>query len=196
MWSPIEGAAVVTGLLSVWLTVRENVWCWPTGLVSVTLYIWVFYQAQLYADAGLQVVYILVSVYGWYHWLHGGAGRKPLRVQRASPAELTILIVLANLFATGLGYWLDTRTDATLPYPDALITSTSLVAQWALSRKLWENWAFWIAVDVLAIPVFWSKGLAPTAILYMVFLGMAMAGWREWRQKLGDGPLGDGLPGG
>lgn len=182
--SPVEWAAAVTGLASVWLTVRENVWCWPTGLVSVALYVWVFYQARLYADTGLQVVYIVLSVYGWWEWLHGGPGRRELPVGRASGRLMAGMIALALLGALVLGYGLDRWTDAALPYADSLITSTSLVAQWMLARKLWENWTLWITVDVMAVGVFAFKGLVITTVLYVVFLGMAIAGWREWRETL------------
>lgn len=182
--SAIEWIAAVFGLVSVWLTVREHIACWPTGLVMVTLYVWVFYQARLYADMGLQVVYIGLQVYGWYEWLHGGPGRTELRVSRAGTLELAGLLGLAGVFTGALGYGLDRWTDAAMPYWDSAITGLSLVAQWMLARKQLESWIFWIVVDVLAIGVFWAKQLYPTTGLYVVFLGMAVMGYLEWRRSL------------
>jgi nicotinamide mononucleotide transporter len=180
--SPIELAAAFFGLLSVWLYVRESVWSWPTGLVMVVLYIEVFYRAKLYADVGLQVIYVGLQVYGWYEWLHGGPNRSELRVSRA-PAPLLILLLATGAVGTAvLGYLLHRYTDAALPYWDSAIAAFSLVAQWMLAKKLLENWLFWIAVDVVAVGVYFAKGLYPTTLLYAVLLGMATLGYFQWRR--------------
>ncbi|MBI1189926.1 MAG: nicotinamide riboside transporter PnuC [Tepidisphaera sp.] len=175
-----EAIAAATGLLSVWLTVRQNLWLWPTGIISVLLYTWVFAGAKLYSDAGLQVVYLVVSIYGWAHWAKGGPRESGLPVTTLSPSARAVcgLGVLAG--AAGLGTLMAHYTDAALPYPDALVTSASIAAQWLLARKKLENWWLWIGVDVLGIGVFVYKGLSLTAGLYAVFLVMAILGLREW----------------
>lgn len=178
----VEWTAAFFGLLSVGLTIREHVGCFPTGLVMVTLYIWVFYHAQLYADMGLQVVYIGLQIYGWHEWLHGGPKRSELRISRTPNAALGAYLGLAAVITGGLGYSLDRWTPAALPYWDSAITALSLVAQWMLAKKLLENWWFWIAVDVLAVGVFLAKGLYPTVGLYAVFLCMATGGFFQWRK--------------
>lgn len=180
-----ELVGVAFGVLSVWLTVRESVWCWPTGLVNVGTFIVVFYQARLYADMGLQVVYVALCLYGWYEWLHGGRDRGELRVSRAPRLVLLALTVLGVAFAIGLGSFLRHRTDAALPYWDAGTTSFSLVAQALLTRKWIENWLVWIAVDLVYVGIYVVRGLYPTAGLYLVFLVLAVLGLRRWTRSLG-----------
>ncbi|HKQ07736.1 MAG TPA: nicotinamide riboside transporter PnuC [Blastocatellia bacterium] len=179
-----EIIATMLGLISVWLTVRQNILCWPTGLVMVGLYAVIFFRARLYADAGLQVVYIALQIYGWYEWLRGGKDHRKLTVTRIT-LRLGLLLGVIAVAATALmGYGLATRTDAALPYWDSAATALSLVAQWMLARKLIENWLVWIAVDVLSIGIYTVKGLYPTTVLYAAFLVLAALGWNEWRKTL------------
>lgn len=183
--SPIEIAAAICGLLCVIFTVRQSLWCWPTGLVQVALYIFVFYDAKLYSDVGLQVVYVVLQVYGWWHWARGGPRRQDdLPVTGLSWAARAAWLGLTILGALALGAGAATWTDAALPYPDAFITTLSLVAQWLLGRKRWESWLGWIAVDLVAIPAYASKDLLLTAALYAVFLVLAIAGLRAWTRDL------------
>ena len=161
--SPLELSAALVGAVSVWLSTRQSLWAWPTAIVNVALYAVVFVGARLYADAGLQVVYAALSAYGWYEWRYGGARRTPLAVSR-TPARLWPLLV--GLAAGGsllLGWLFHRYTDAAIPYVDSALTATSLVAQWMMTRKLVEHWLVWIAVDVVYVPVFASRGLWPTA---------------------------------
>ena len=183
--SPIEIVAVIAGLLSVVLTIRQSLWCWPTGIVQVVLYTVIFYEAKLYSDALLQVVYVALQLYGWWAWRWGGPRKDDdLPVTGLSAAGRlgwgAAALVGAVLLGGGMARW----TDAALPLPDAFITSTSLVAQTLLSRKKWESWVGWIAVDLVAVPVYAIKALYLTAGLYAVFLGLAVAGLlRWWRQR-------------
>ena len=182
--SSLELLAAVTGALSVWLSVRQNIWSWPTAIVNVVLYALVFRDAKLYADMGLQVVYAVLSIYGWYEWLYGGQGRTRLRVTRTTPALAARLIVIAAAGSALLGTLLHRTTDAALPYMDSFLSSTSLVAQWMMTKKLLENWLVWIAVDVLYVGMFLFKGLYLTAGLYAVFLGLAIRGYIDWRRSM------------
>ncbi len=180
--SSLEIVAAVVGAVSVWLGVRQSLWSWPTAIVNVALYAVVFHGAKLYADMGLQVVYAALSCYGWYEWRFGGARRTPLPVTRtparAWPALAAAAAAGALLVGGGLARW----TDASIPYVDAALTAASLVAQWMMTRKLLEHWLVWIAVDLVYVPVFASRGLYPTAALYAVFLALAVAGWVAWRR--------------
>jgi nicotinamide mononucleotide transporter len=182
--SILELVAAVLGLISVGLTVRQNVWCWPTGAVMVALYAFIFWRTKLYADAGLQVIYFVLQFYGWYEWLRGGEGQTALPVSRTSPRLLLGLGILGvcgtAAMGTALGHW----TDQAFPYGDSAVTVFSLIAQWMMARKLLENWLFWIGVDVLAVGIYWAKELYPTAVLYTVFLAMCVAGYRLWRRSL------------
>ena len=180
----IEIVAAVFGVVSVFLSTRQNIWSWPTAIVNVGLYIFVFFGAKLYADTGLQVVYVVLNAYGWYHWLYGGKNRTELAVSRTS-ARLGALLVGIGLAATAvIGTLLARTTDASLPYIDSMTTSTSLVAQWMMTRKLLENWLIWVAVDVVYIWMYIYKSLYVTAILYFVFLVLSAMGYMQWRKSL------------
>lgn len=182
--SPWEILAVLFGIVSVWLSVRENIWSWPTAIVNVALYILVFWQAKLYADMGLQVIYIALNAYGWYEWLYGGEQRTELHVSRAGVRLALLLVAIGAACTALLGHLLARHTDAALPYVDSATTSTSLVAQWMMTRKLLENWLVWVAVDVVYIGMFIFKGLYLTAGLYAVFLILSAMGWIRWRRSL------------
>ncbi|NUR35198.1 MAG: nicotinamide mononucleotide transporter [Gemmatimonadaceae bacterium] len=182
--SGLELAAALTGAISVWLSVRQNIWSWPTAIVNVVLYTVVFWDAKLYADMGLQVIYTVLSLYGWYQWLYGGAGRTELRVTRTPPRVAAILTLIAAAGSALLGTLLRHTTDAALPFMDSFLSSTSLVAQWMMTKKLLENWLVWIAVDVLYVGMFLFKGLYLTAGLYAVFLGLAVRGYLDWRRSM------------
>jgi nicotinamide mononucleotide transporter len=182
--SPTELAGAVFGLLAVWLTVRQSVWCWPTGLVNVTLYAFVFFEAKLYADVGLQVVYFVLCAVGWWRWLTPGAEREELPVTRLGRREGFVLLALGMLCATAMGTLLATRTDAALPFWDSTTVVMSLVAQWLVTRKVLENWHLWIAADVLMVGIYCAKELDVTTGLYVIFTLLAVQGLREWRRSM------------
>ena len=184
----LETLAVIFGIVSVYLSVRENIWSWPTAIVNVTLYIFVFYRARLYADMGLQVVYIAISIYGWYEWLHGGEQKTELKVSRATWRLAGALAAIGVAAAALLGTLLARTTNAALPYLDSTTTATSLVAQWMMARKILENWLVWVAVDVVYIGMFVYKSLHLTALLYGVFLVLSAGGYLRWRRVLAARP--------
>jgi nicotinamide mononucleotide transporter len=180
----IEIAAVICGLLCVWLTIRQSIWCWPTGLVQVALYIFVFQQARLYSDMILHIIYVVLQVYGWRRWARGGENGKALAVSRLSPRALRAWMAVTLAGALGWGWAMSSWTDAALPYGDAFVMSCSLVAQWLMTRKKLESWHFWIAVDVVSIGIYLVKSLHVTTGLYAVFLGLAIAGAIRWRRAM------------
>lgn len=182
--SAIEIVAVVFGLLSVGLTVREKIWCWPTGIVSVALYIVVFGRAKLYADAGLQVVYVVLSIYGWLRWSQGRGRGAVLGIRRITERAAMAWAVGAVVATAGLGWLMKEQLGAALPYWDSAIVVMSLCAQTLMAEKVLECWAIWIAVDVLAICVYAAKGLYLTTGLYAVFLVLAASGLWQWRKSL------------
>lgn len=181
--SLLELFAFAFGIVSVYLSVRQNIWSWPTAIVNVVLYVFVFREARLYSDMGLQVVYAILSCYGWYEWLYGGHDRTQLRVSRWSIRTTMLLAVLAAVGTWQLGRQFAMRTDAALPYMDAGLTMTSLVAQYMMTRKILENWLIWIAADLAYVGMFIYKGLNLTAGLYAVFLVLAVLGYAEWKRS-------------
>jgi nicotinamide mononucleotide transporter len=180
----LEIVATLFGVVSVYLSARENIWSWPTALVNVLLSVPVYYAARLYSDMGLQVVYAALSVYGWYEWLHGGENRTELPVSRTPLRQVPLLVLSGGVAAVILGTIAARYTNASWPYLDASLTAASLVAQWMMTRKLLENWALWIAVDVVYVPLLAYKHLYEFAILYVIFLGLAVAGHVEWSRSL------------
>lgn len=182
--SPIEIVATVFGLTSVWLTVKRNIWCWPTGIVMVILYIWIFGNARLYSDAGLQVIYVFLQIYGWWHWTRGAGPQEDdeLPVTRLGGNGRIAVAVTAIVATGGLGFLMDNYTNADLAYPDATTTVLSLLAQWLMARKVLESWMLWITVDVLSVGIYFAKGLYVTCGLYAVFLILASKGLIEWRK--------------
>jgi len=179
--SQIEIVAVVFGLFAVWFTVRQNIWCWPMGLVQVSLYVVVFYQVKLYSDLILHVIYIGVQLFGWYHWLHGGRDHGKLTVSYLKPLQVGGWILVVAVGTALWGKLMGSLTDAAVPYGDAFTTTASLVAMWLQVQKKVESWAFWITVDVVAIAIYSYKELYPTTGLYVVFMGLSIMGWRQWR---------------
>lgn len=182
--SALEPVAVAFGIVSVWLSVKENIWSWPTAIVNVLLYFVIFREQRLYAGMSLQLFYAAISVYGWHHWLFGGARRSRLQVSRTPRRFYWLLSLLVVVFAATLGPLLRRHTDASLPFLDATLTSGSLAAQWMMSRKYLENWAVWVVLDVAYVGMFINRGLFLTAFLYGVFLLLATRGYVEWSRSL------------
>jgi len=177
---PLEAVSVVTGAVCVWLTVRESVWNFPVSLANVATFSVVYFGARLYADAGLQVVYFVLTLMGWYLWLHGGEQRTALRVSRVGTREAAGVAAAGAALTVVL--WLTLRqVGGSASFFDALTTSISLCAQWMLNRKQVESWYAWIAADVVYIPLYAYKELYLTAALYAVFLVMATLGLLRWR---------------
>lgn len=178
--SPLEAVGVVAGALCVWLVVRENLANFPLGMISVGAFLFVFAEARLFADAGLQVVYLGLNAAGWWLWAYGAERRTALRVTRVGRGEGAAVGV--GMAALTVVLWLTLRhVGGSASLVDALTTSLSLGAQWLLNRKHVENWILWIVADLIYIPLYAWKGLYLTSGLYVVFLGMATMGFLHWR---------------
>jgi nicotinamide mononucleotide transporter len=179
-----EITAVIFGLLSVWLTVRQNIWCWPTGLVQVVLFIPLFYQSKLYSDMILHIIYVGQQIYGWYYWLYGAKAKASLPVTKLKSVALFYWMAISLGGMLVWGYLMHHLAKAAVPYPDAFIAVASLIAQWLMARKRLDSWFFWIAVDVVAIAVYGYKALYFTAGLYLVFLGLCVLGLKQWEKSM------------
>lgn len=173
----------VTGGICVWLVVRQHMWNWPIGLANNIFFFVLFLRGRLYADMSLQIVYFGLGIYGWFNWVFGGKNHTTLKISRTTRAEWIALGAGVPLLTYGMREILAGLNDAA-PFWDALTTLLSLGAQYLLCQKRFENWWFWIAADVIYIPLYFSRGLPLTAILYMVFLTMCLVGVREWRRSL------------
>ena len=181
----LEIAAFAIALAMVACNIREIHWGWPLAIVSSLMYFGVFWRSKLYGDASLQIFFVLVASWGWSQWLRGvrpdGSALKVVRLSREGLQN--VLLACAVLWpATGL--FLKTFTDSDVPWWDAFPTALSIVGQFLLGRKYIENWAAWIAVNVVSVGLFAYKGLWLTVILYVIFIGLSVAGWRAWRARL------------
>lgn len=181
----LEPAAVLTGIACVALTVRQHIANWPVGILSSALFATLFLGVGLYADSALQLVYIGLGFYGWWYWLHDGPKGADLPVTHASPRMRVGMTVVVLAAIAGVGTFLATVTDSTLPYPDAATMVLSLAAQVLLTRKHIETWPVWIfGVNLPYIAIYLSKGLALTAGLQLVFIALSVAGWIAWRRSM------------
>ncbi len=186
----IEVLGALAGLIYLYFSINQIIWLWPFGLVTSGLYIYVFYHSGLFADMGLQVYYLLISLYGWHHWLTGGKNKinvehkRELPVSSLRPLSIGILIMITASMTVLLGVLLSEIKNSSIPYWDAFTTSGSVVATWMLARKYIENWIFWIIIDFVAMGTYIYKGLYPTVILFFVYTLMAFIGYREWKKDL------------
>jgi len=183
-FTPLELVAVAFTLANVWLAIKENIWTWPTGIASVLLYLVVFWRSHLYLNAGLQIVYFVLSIHGWYEWLHGGVNKSELKVTHASRRMWAALMLIGVVLTVALLWLLRlTAHDASLPLWDAITVAFSLVGQYMLNMKIVENWIIWAAVDVIYVVMFIDQKLYPTAVLYAFLLFLCVKGLLDWRRS-------------
>ncbi len=178
-----EICAAALGIISVYLLTKQNWLCWPTGIVMVVMYIFIFYGARLYSDMLLQVFFALMQMYGWYAWTNRSQSVNKLQVTFLSNRQRSYWVGVIIFIALLLGYLMKRFTNADLPYLDAATTSISLVAQWWMTRKYIENWLLWIIADVVYVAMYAYKELYATSLLYAVFLVLAILGWYEWKKS-------------
>ena len=181
-WMEVFG--FVTGAACVGLLVRQNIWNWPLGIANNLTFMVLFYRTGLYADVGLQVFYIAISVYGWWHWLHGGRDHGALAASRVRPATALLLVGTVAVTTALLTFILRRYTNSTVPVLDSLITALSLVAQFMMTRKWVENWPVWILANCISVGLLIYKGLYVASLLYLVYQVLCVMGWKEWRATL------------
>ncbi|QXE37577.1 nicotinamide riboside transporter PnuC [Streptomyces sp. GMY02] len=185
-WTEVLGFG--SGALCVWLVARQHLANWPIGIANNLFFILLFTQAGLYADAGLQVVFITLAVYGWWTWTHGGGPGSSLPVRRTSRTEWIRLLAAGVVGTLALTLLLGRATDSTVPFWDALTTALSLMATYGQCRKRLESWWLWIAADLVYIPLYAHKDLYLTSLLYIGFLALCVAGLRNWSRDLAGEP--------
>ncbi len=213
----IELFGAITGIIYVFLEIRQTIWLWPVGIITSAVYIWVFFTSKFYADMSLQGYYLIISILGWYWWT-GDAGKgaedpelivkdpgegvmmegenqrkdeegnKALQVTRLKlRTGIVLAIVIVFLYAP-IWLVLSRLTDSPVPVWDAFITSLSIVATWMLARKIYEHWFLWIVVNFVSAVLFFVKGLYPTLILYLVYGIMSVGGLETWKKTIRDDP--------
>ncbi|MBP7180222.1 MAG: nicotinamide mononucleotide transporter [Dysgonomonadaceae bacterium] len=187
----IEMFAALLGIISVWYARKENILVFPFGIVNVLIYIYICFTARLYANAGINAVYLISNIYGWYMWARKDENNGSLQITRNTSKQnvwswvSVVVVYVAAFFVLREA----NKTDpdylhSYLPYIDSFNTSFFLVATILMAVKKAENWVFWIIGDLVSIPIFISQGLYFTGIQYTVFLVLAILGWIEWKKKV------------
>lgn len=182
----IELLGAILGLFYIVFSIRQNILTWPTGLLTSAFYIVVFFQSGFYADMGLQVYYVVISIYGWYFWLKGKREitEKQIPVRPTSKRLWVKLGAIFLLIYAAILFILLNFTDSTVPFMDTLTTALSIIATWMLARKYIEHWIIWIFVDLVSSGLYVYKNLWPTVILFLVYTFMAFVGYVEWKKDL------------
>ncbi|WP_321344303.1 nicotinamide riboside transporter PnuC [uncultured Draconibacterium sp.] len=181
----IEILGAILGLAYIVFSIKQNIFTWPTGLLTSALYVVVFFNARLYADMGLQVYYVIISIYGWYFWITGKKQNEKNVAVKTTRKVLWIklAIVSAALYALLL-FILNNYTNSDVPHMDSITTSLSIVATWMLARKYLEHWLLWVFIDAFSAGLYVYKGLWATVILFIVYTIMAWLGYVEWKKDL------------
>lgn len=182
-----EVVAVFFGLLSVWFAKKENILVFPTGIISVLIYVYICNQAKLYADMGINAYYFVMSIYGWFTWTRqaDSDGNSPqLPISANTQKEQFISIGLFVGFYILFYFILTQFTDSDVPQWDSLTTSLFLVAMWLMAKKKIENWIAWIIGDIISVPLYAYKGWYLTSLQFVVFTMIAIAGYIEWRRRI------------
>ena len=195
--SPWELIGAASGLLCVWLIIRENIWNWPVGLAYALVSLLVFYKARLYSDLVLHVFYVFMNGYGWYYWLRGAGARSSggrLVVARLRKRSASLLGVATVIGIVAMGWLFDYYTDADLAYWDSTTTVMSFAAMWMAAHKYIENWIVWLVIDVLATGIYIFKGIWPYAVLYGLYIPMAVWGWMAWLRSMSSSMVKDPAP--
>jgi len=182
-----EIVAAALGFVAIYLQIRQNIWYWLVSIIMVSMYIYIYIDARLYADMSLQVYYLIISFYGWYMWLFGKTvdhHRTALHVCRTSQNLRFILLMISVVLFFVIAWFLIHFTNSDLPYWDSFTTSLSFVATWMLARKKIENWLIWIIVDAVSVGIYIYKSLYPTALLFLFLTILAWVGYKQWQKDM------------
>lgn len=166
------------------LAIRQNIWCWFCAGISTAIYIWLFLDAKLYMESGLNAFYFAMAVYGWYVWTSGRSDghERPVVVWRWQIHATAIVVVL--LASAASGYMLDTKTDAAFPYVDSLTTWSAIWATFLVARKVLENWWYWLVIDIASVFIYWTRDLELTSLLFVLYVVMIPFGIVSWTKSM------------
>lgn len=186
--TPIEILAVVLAVAYLLLAIRQNIWCWLCAGLSTAIYVWLFFDAKLYMESGLNAFYFAMAIYGWYVWTTGrhDGQERPVTVWPLRVHATAILIVIIASAASG--YMLDTRTDAAFPYVDSLTTWGAIWATFLVARKVLENWWYWLLIDIASVFIYWIRDLELTSLLFVLYVVMIPFGIVSWSKSMREQP--------
>ena len=178
----MEWGAVIFSLAYVFLAARENIWCWLFGALSAAISVALFIAVKLYAESGLYVFYVIISLYGWWQWKYSKAGPE-LPIVEWNLLRHVGLIAVSLIGAGGIYFLFSNYTDAEQPLLDALTTSFSFMTTFLVAKKVLSNWIYWVVIDLISVYLYWTRGLDVYAVLMLLYTGMAVYGYLVWRKK-------------
>ncbi len=183
MTSPWELVAAVLALAYLLLAVKKSLWCWLAALISSAIYVVLMFNGRLYMQAALSVFYVAMAVYGYWEWRRGRDAAGEVAVARWTAARHIAVAALVIAASVVNGWLLVRYSDAARPYLDSFVTWGSVVTTWMVARRVIENWLYWIVVDGVAAYLYFQQGLAPTGILFVIYIGIVIQGYRVWMRE-------------
>lgn len=180
-WSIIESLAVFFSILYVMLATQESIWCWAAAAISVSLYIYICFFAQLYAETGLQIFYLCMALYGYYNW---NKKEQSLQISEWSVSKHLVTLILGTMLTFLTGFWLATYTNAKMPIIDSFTTVFSIFATYMVTKKVLGNWLYWIVINTVSVYLYYSRGLHLTSLLFIAYTILAIFGYFSWRKKI------------
>ena len=185
-WSILETVAVIFSLLYVFLAAQQNNLCWPAALISVSIYIYICFDAKLYAETALQIFYFIMAIYGFFSW---GKNNSELQISTWSIGKHLYIILLGTILTFFLGFLFTNFTDAEMPLIDSFTTVFSVFATYMVVKKILSNWLYFIVIDIISIYMYFSRDLHLTSLLFLLYTFIALAGFIKWNRlsiKLND----------
>ena len=181
----LQIVGVALGLLYLWLEYKANIWVWIVGAVMPMVHGVLYLNSGIYADAAMQLYYVAAGIYGLFVWLRGEKrSEKRIDIQHTPKQWIFSLVAVYVVLHISLYFLLTEFTDSRVPLLDSMSTALSIVAMWMLSRKLVEQWLVWLVVDMISVGLYLYKGIPITAMLYMLYCALAVAGYMRWRKQV------------
>jgi len=188
MMQALEIVAILSGIISIWFSRKENIWVYPSGLVGTILYVYLSIEGDLYGEASVNLFYTIMSIYGWYNWLRKDIAMKPVVYVSYSDkkdwiAQIIFFLVVYTIIYASLYLIKQYFNPGAIPWADALASAAAFTGMWLMTRKKVESWIWWIITNIASIPLYFVKGYTFTAGYYAILLVMAVAGLIAWRKK-------------
>ena len=184
--SILEITGAIFGLLSVWFAKKDNIWVFPTGLVSTFIYAYLLWQWDLLGDSMINVYYFIMSIYGCYHWTRkkGNEVEFPIATMNNKEKGIAVVLFTGTIFFVIVVYFYFNKFTTWYSYVDTFLTGLFFVGMWLMAKRKIENWIFWIIGDIISIPLYFAKGYTFTSLQFLIFTIVAIYGYLEWKKIL------------
>ena len=179
-WSIIESVAVLFSILYVILAANENIWCWAAAIISVSMYVYIFYTVQLYPETGLQIFYFIMAIVGYYMWNK----QDKERIKEWSETKHLLIIFIGAIFTFFMGFYFSTYTDSQMPIIDSFTTVFSIIATYMVIKKVLRNWLYWIVIDAVSVYIYFNRDLHLTSLLFVAYTIIAVFGYFAWMKRM------------